>query len=130
MKAAASPLVVERTDLNTADAPRLSLLPGVSPSLAAKLIAERERRPFDSLDDAASRPSLTDAEREELDAERGFVVGLDARAAVRGGEIDWFGVASQVLLLFALLAGLLYFYFSIAHAGRARQGVARSACGS
>jgi len=117
MKAAASPLVVERTDLNTAGASRLSLLPGVSPSLAVKLVAERERRPFDSIDDAVGRPSLTAAEREDLAAERGFVVGLDARAAVREGEIDWFGVASQILLLFSLLAGLLYFYFSIAHAG-------------
>jgi hypothetical protein len=117
MKAAASPLVVERTDLNTADASRLSLLPGVSPALAAKLVAERERRPFASIDDAVGRPSLTAAEREDLAAERGSLVGLDARAAVRRGEIDWFGVASQVLLLFALLAGLLYFYFSIAHAG-------------
>jgi len=117
MKAAASPLVVERTDLNTADAPRLSLLPGVSPDLAAKLVAERELRPFDSLDDALARPSLLAAERADLAAERGPIVGLDARAAVRAGELDWFGVASQVLLLLALLAGLLYFYFSIAHRG-------------
>lgn len=117
LKAAASPLVVERTDLNTADAPRLSLLPGVSPDAAAKLVAERERRPFDSLDDALSRPSLTAEQRADLAAERGHLVGLDARAAVREGELDWFGVLSQVLLLLALLAGLLYFYFSIAHRG-------------
>jgi hypothetical protein len=33
------------------------------------------------------------------------------------GGIDWFGVASQILLLVALLSALLYFYFSIAHKG-------------
>ena len=117
VKAAARPLVVERTDLNTADAPRLSLLPGVSPDLAAKLVAEREQRPFDSLDDAVARPSRSGAERADLAAERGPIVGLDARAAVREGELDWFGIASQVLLLLALLAGLLYFYVSVAHRG-------------
>ena len=117
MKVAASPLVVERTDLNSAGAPALSLLPGVSPHLAQKLVEERARRPFESVDDAVTRPSLTAEERADLAAERGSVVGLDARAAVREGELDGFGVASQVLLLFALLAVLLYFYFSVAHTG-------------
>lgn len=32
-------------------------------------------------------------------------------------QIDWSAVLSQVLLLVALLTGLLYFYFSIAHRG-------------
>lgn len=117
VKVAARPMVVERTDLNTADPARLSLLPGVSPAVAAKLAREREARPFESVDDAIERPSLSAEERADLEAERGHLTGLDARAAVRPGEIDWFGVASQVLLLLALLAGLLYFYFSVAHKG-------------
>ena len=41
----------------------------------------------------------------------------EARAAIERNQVDWFGVASSVLLLIALLTGLLYFYFSIAHAG-------------
>ncbi|MGN6108025.1 MAG: ComEA family DNA-binding protein, partial [Kofleriaceae bacterium] len=117
VKAAATPLVVEKVDLNTAGPGQLSLLPGVSPDLAAKLVTERERRPFESLDDALGRPSLSAAERADLAAERGAIVGLDARAAVVPGQIDWFGVVSQVLLLFSLLAALLYFYFSVANSG-------------
>ncbi len=117
MKVAARPLVVERVDLNTAGASELSLLPGVSPAVAGKLVAERARRPFESIDDLLARPSLTEDERAELAAQRGHLVGLDARAAVRAGEVDWFGVVSQVLLLLALLSGLLYFYFSVAHKG-------------
>jgi uncharacterized membrane protein len=45
------------------------------------------------------------------------LVGTEAKAAVDSNRIDWFGVVSQVLLLIALLTGLLYFYFSIAHRG-------------
>jgi uncharacterized iron-regulated membrane protein len=64
-----------------------------------------------------SRPSLTPAEREDLHDERGALVGTEARAAIERNQVDWFGVASSVLLLIALLTGLLYFYFSIAHTG-------------
>jgi hypothetical protein len=117
MEVAAQPLIVEKLDLNTATPSELSLLPGVSPVLAGKLVAERAERPFTSVDDALTRPSLTPLERSDLGGERGSIVGLDARAAVTPGEIDWFGVVSQVLLLLALLSGLLYFFFSIAHAG-------------
>ncbi len=117
MKVAAQPLIVEKVDLNTATPSELSLLPGVSPILATKLAGERGRQPFTSVEDAVTRPSLTPTERADLQVERGAIVGLDARAAVEPGQIDWFGVVSQVLLLLALLTGLLYFYFSIAHAG-------------
>jgi hypothetical protein len=109
MKVAARPLVVERVDLNTAGAPELSLLPGVSPAVAGKLVAERAGRPFESLEDALARPSLTADERAELAAQRGHLVGLDARAAVRGGEVvgnhggvggvSHQGVAKAVLVL-------------------------------
>ena len=117
MKAAARPLVVEKVDVSAATASELSQLPGVSPTIAAKLVSEREARPFASLDDLASRPSLTADERSSLASERGPIVGLDARASVDGAAIDWFGVVSQVLLLLALLTGLLFFYFSVAHTG-------------
>lgn len=117
MKAAARPLVVEKVDVTTATASELSQLPGVSPTIAGKLVTEREARPFASLDDLASRPSLSADERAGLADERGPIVGLDARASITGEAIDWFGVVSQVLLLLALLTGLLFFYFSIAHRG-------------
>jgi Helix-hairpin-helix motif len=110
-------LIVHRIDLNSAGATELSNVPGVSPEIAAKLAAERDRAPFTSLDDALTRPSLTPSERADLADERGSLVGTDARAGVERNQIDWFGVVSQVLLLVALLTGLLYFYFSIAHRG-------------
>ncbi|MCX5747787.1 MAG: helix-hairpin-helix domain-containing protein [Proteobacteria bacterium] len=117
IKVAATSLRVDRVDLNTAPPNKLSSLAGISPTVATKLAAERARAPFASLDDALSRPSLTPSERDDLAAERGPIVGLDARASVAPDEVDWFGVASQVLLLLALLSGLLYFYFSVAHKG-------------
>lgn len=117
IKTASSSLRVDRIDLNTAPASTLSSLPGVSPSVAAKLVIERDAKPFESLDDALSRPSLTAEEQSGLVDERGRFVGLDARSATAPDEVDWFGVVSQVLLLLALLSGLLYFYFSIAHKG-------------
>lgn len=106
-----------KTDLNRADVEAMTQLPGMSPLIAEKWIAERERAPFTSVDDAATRPTLTDGERAMLAQERGGVVGLDARAAVAGGETNWFGVLSNILLLLGLLASLVYFYFSVAHTG-------------
>ncbi len=109
IKVASHSLLVDKIDLNTAPADQLSQIPGVSPAIAARLIAER---PFTSIDEAIERIGEPD-----LAAERGHLVGIDARAAVEPGEIDWFGVVSQVLLLIALLSALLYFYFSVAHRG-------------
>ena len=117
IKTASRPLIVYKIDLNSAGAAELSQVPGVSPAIAAKLRSAREERPFDSLDDALSRPSLTPAERADLEDERGVLVGTDAKATIARNQINWFGVASQILLLIALLTGLLYFYFSIAHRG-------------
>jgi hypothetical protein len=107
----------EKTDLNTAEAEALTRLPGMSPLIAEKWIAERARQPFTSVDDALTRPSLTPAERGGLADERGDFIGLDARAAAAPGERNWFGVFSNVLLLLGLLASLVYFYFSVAHTG-------------
>lgn len=38
-------------DVNSADVERLVTLPGIGPALAARIVAERDRRPFASLDD-------------------------------------------------------------------------------
>jgi len=117
MSFAAQSLDAQKTDLNTAAAEPLTQLPGMSPAIAAKLLTERARAPFTSVDDAATRPSLTPAERSSLADERGGVIGLDARAAAGKGERNWFGVLSNILLLLGLLASLVYFYFSVAHTG-------------
>lgn len=117
MNFAAQSLDSEKTDLNQASVEDLTLLPGMSPAIATKLVAERAARPFASVDDAARRSSLTPAERASLDDRRGGVVGLDARAAAGPGQRNWFGVLSNVLLLLGLLASLVYFYFSVAHTG-------------
>ncbi|CAN5690984.1 hypothetical protein BH11MYX1_BH11MYX1_32890 [soil metagenome] len=117
IKTASRSLIVDKIDLNSAPPSELSQVPGVSPAVAAKLVAERADHPFTSLDDALSRPSLTPAERADLADERGALVGTEARATIERNQVDWFGVVSSVLLLVALLTGLLYFYFSIAHTG-------------
>lgn len=106
-----------KVDLNHADVTALTALPGGSPLVADKLVRERAARPFTSVDDGATRPSLTAQEQADLAGARGWLVGLDAKAAVRGGERNWFGVLSNLLLLGGLLSALIYFYFSIAHTG-------------
>ena len=117
IKFAAQDVDETKVDLNTAGAEELTGLPGGSPLVADKLIAERAARPFDSLDDAIGRPSLTPLEQSDLADARGSLVGLDAKAAVIPGERDWFGVLSNLLLLGGLLSALVYFYFSVAHTG-------------
>lgn len=117
VKFAAGTVDSVKVDLNTADAATLTGLPGSSPLVADKLVDERAKQPFASLDDATTRPSLTAAEQADLAAARGNLVGLDARAATRGGERNWFGVLSNLLLLAGLLSALVYFYFSVAHTG-------------
>lgn len=106
-----------KTDLNSADAEALTKLPGVTPALVDKLIAERTARPFTSVDDAVTRPGLSDLEKRNLAEERGSFVGFDAVAAAGKGQRNWFGAFSNVLLLLSLLASLVYFYFSVAHTG-------------
>jgi Helix-hairpin-helix motif len=117
VKAASRPLDVRKTDLNKASAEQLSGIVGITPSIAAKLIAEREQKPFASVEDAMTRPSLTALERATLADERGGQVGIDANASTQSGELNWFGTLSQILLLVAFLTSLLYFYFSVAHTG-------------
>lgn len=117
MKFASQSLASPKLDLNHADAKQLGGLPGVTPVIAAKLVAERDKQPFTSVDDAVARPSLTGEERRDLAEQRGALMGLDAKADVAAGHQNWFGVLSNVLLLLGLLSSLLYFYFSIAHRG-------------
>jgi hypothetical protein len=117
MKFAAQSLDSPKVDLNHASSDELKGLPGVTPAIADKLVAERDKQPFTSIDDAVGRPSLTDSERADLDAQRGALMGIDAKAATEGGKKNWFGILSNILLLMGLLASLLYFYFSISHRG-------------
>jgi hypothetical protein len=117
IKAASQPLDVRKTDLNKASAAQLTNIVGITPGIASKLIAERERLPFASVEDAMTRPSLTELEQSTLADERGTQVGIDANASTTSGDINWFGTLSQVLLLIAFLTSLLYFYFSVAHTG-------------
>jgi hypothetical protein len=117
IKFSAGSIDAAKVDVNHDDAKAITALPGSSPLVAAKLLAEREQRPFTSLDDLATRPSLNPLERADLAAARGNLVGLDARAAVTSGQHDAFGIVSNLLLLLGLLSSLVYFYFSVAHRG-------------
>ncbi len=117
IKFASHSLDAEKIDLNHANQHDLGKIPGVTPAIAAKLVVERDRKPFDSVDDAMTRPGLSASEQTDLDEKRGALMGVDARASVRAGDKDWFGIASNVLLLAGLLSSLLYFYFSLAHKG-------------
>ncbi len=117
IKFSAGSIDAPKVDLNHAELEALTALPGSSPAVAKKWIAERGQRPFASLDDATTRPSLTPLERDDLAAARGSLVGLDAKAAVAAGHHDGFGIVSNLLLLAGLLSSLVYFYFSVAHRG-------------
>ncbi|MBK9033195.1 MAG: hypothetical protein IPL61_18305 [Myxococcales bacterium] len=117
IKFSAGSIDAPKVDLNSADDEALTALPGSSPLVAKKLLDERAQRPFASLDDAATRPSLTPLERADLAAARGSMIGLDAKAAVEPGHHDGFGIVSNLLLLAGLLSSLVYFYFSVAHRG-------------
>lgn len=117
IKFSAGSIDAVKVDLNAAPPGELTALPGSSGLIAEKLVAERAQRPFVSVDDAVTRPSLTDLERADLAAARGGLIGLDAKAAVGPGQHDLFGIVSNLLLLAGLLSSLVYFYFSIAHRG-------------
>lgn len=117
IKRSAASIESYKTDLNTAEVADLTALPGISAGIAEKWAAERGAQPFTSVDDAVTRPSLTASERADLDALRGSLVGLDAKAGVAPKQTNWFGVFSNILLLLGMLASLLYFYFSLAHKG-------------
>jgi hypothetical protein len=117
IKRAMADLDAEKVDVNTASEDSLRRLPGMTPSVARKVIAYRVGDRIETIDDLAAIPTLSDSERDLIDESRGRVHGLDAQAATTPGERYWFGILSNLLLLAGTLASLLYFYFSLAHKG-------------
>jgi hypothetical protein len=109
-------LDAEKVNINTAPESALKELPGITPPVAQKIIQRRTEVPFEKVDDIGQL-DLTPAQREQLDSERGALLGLDAKAATADGEKDFFKIFSQLLLLLGLLASLIYFYFSIEQKG-------------
>jgi len=107
----------DKVDLNTAGAKEMAGLPGFTPAVADAVVAHRAERPLTSLDELEQLPALDPAERAELAEMRGPLVGLDARASVSSGDNNWFGILSNLLLLFGMLAALIYFYFSAEQKG-------------
>ena len=116
MKLSMQDLDAEKVNINAAPAEEISQLPGMSPAVAEKIVERRSQVPFEKVDDIGQL-DLTPAERDLLAAERGPLIGLDAKAAAQDGEKDFFKIFSQVLLLLGLLASLVYFYFSIEQKG-------------
>jgi hypothetical protein len=110
-------VVAVQVDVNTAPPDELGLLPGFSPLVAEEVIERRQTQPFTSLDEIAELESLSPMQREDLREARGSVSGLDARATVAEADTYWFGTFSNLLLLLGLIAGLIYFYFSIEQKG-------------
>jgi hypothetical protein len=109
-------LDAEKVNINTAPESALKELPGITPPVAQKIALRRTEVPFEKVDEIGQL-DLTPAQREQLDSERGALLGLDAKAATVDGEKDLFKIFSQLLLLLGLLASLIYFYFSIEQKG-------------
>ncbi len=117
LKESTQSLDAPKVNINEATPAELASLPGVSGPVAEKIVERRAQAPFQSVDEIAGLPGLTEAQRGALAEERGPFIGLDARAGVSDGERDLFGIFSEVLLLLGLLASLVYFYFSIEQKG-------------
>jgi hypothetical protein len=116
MKLSMQDLDAKKVNINTAPASELAELPGITPPVAQQMVDRRAQAPFHKVDDIGQL-DLTPAQREQLDAERGGLIGLDAKASASDGERDFFRIFSQVLLLLGLLSSLVYFYFSIEQKG-------------
>ncbi len=108
---------IQKVNVNTAEQDTLTTLPGISPSVARKIIAARKAKPFASLDRVEQLATLGPAERVNVSDARGSIQGLDAQASVKDGQRYWFGIFSRILMLLGLIASLVYFYFSIEHKG-------------
>jgi hypothetical protein len=108
---------VDKLNINTAEAKEMVGLPGFTPAVAQAVVDRRAQQPFASLDELAELSTLSAAERAEIEEMRGPLVGLDAKAATEDQDNDWFGMFSNLLLLFGMLAALIYFYFSVEQKG-------------
>lgn len=108
--------VAVKIDINTASKKDMAAL-GLPPKILDAIVEQREKAPFESLDQLQSLASLSQESRDLISGERGPLIGLDAKATVSSGDIDVFGTFSNLLLFFGLIAGLIYFYFSIEHKG-------------
>lgn len=117
LKRAMADLDAEKVAVNEAPPEQLVRLPGMTPTIARKVVEAREAAPLESIDGLAAIPTLSDAERQLIAENRGSIAGLDAQAHAGDGGKFWFGIFSNVLLLAGTLASLLYFYFSLAHKG-------------
>jgi hypothetical protein len=112
------PITVAKVDVNSAGVDELAALPGMSPAVAQKVVAARDKgTEFKSLDDLSKVDGLTPAQREDLKNFRGHITGLDAKASVARGGWDLFAMFSRLLLLVGLISSLIYFYFSIEQKG-------------
>ncbi|HUH05159.1 MAG TPA: helix-hairpin-helix domain-containing protein [Kofleriaceae bacterium] len=116
IKRGMAPFAQEKVDINAADQGALISL-GLPPTVADEIIERRATTPFTSLDEIVALPGLTAEARADIEAARGSIVGLDARASTRPDEIDAFGTFGQILLFLGLIASLIYFYFSIEQKG-------------
>lgn len=110
-------VVVDQVDINSAPASDLSLLPGLSPSVAKRVIERRSEQPFTDLDELMQLEGLSEMQRDDIRKARGDIAGLDAQATIGEPRAYAFGTVSKLLLLLGLLAGLVYFYFSVEQKG-------------
>lgn len=113
----AGSVLVDKVDINEASAADIALLPGLSPSVARRIVELRQEAPFTSLDQLAGIEGLSALQLEDLAEARGSVAGLDAQATIGEPGAYLFGTLSKALLLLGLIAGLVYFYFSIEQKG-------------
>jgi len=108
-------VIAKKMNINEASESQLAQLPGVSPSVAKRIVANR---PIRDLHELPAMSGLGELESASLANAFGPLQGLEARATVEATtQYDWFGTFSNVLLLLGLVAGLVYFYFSVAHTG-------------
>jgi hypothetical protein len=116
IKISAQPIDVRKLDLNQPvvdDAWRADLGRLVSPPIARRVETARQQgRVFGSVDEIAALPGLSEMQARDL-----ANADLEAGAAIRPGEIDWFSTISRLLLLLGLCASLVYFYYSLEQTG-------------
>lgn len=110
-------VMVEQVDINTAPEERLRSLPGFSSIMARGVIERRKTKPFESFDELQELDGLSEMQRADIIEARGAISGLDAQASIGDPGNYVFGTFSKILLLLGLVAGLIYFYFSVEQKG-------------